>query len=471
VVAQSGSIVAPGNSIGDLKVAGDYSQASGSTYQVQLTSTGMADRIDVTGTATIASGALLNVTKTDVASYVLGTQYKVLDAAGGISGTYTLSGSTQISNFLGLKLAYDANDIYLDVAQTKSFASAGATKNQIDTGAGLDTLPTTNPIVGAVVVMPDDATADAAFDQLSGEIHASAKTTMIEDSRLVRDAALGRLLSGQGRGLWGTYNGSWAKNDGNGNAAGLTRNASSFVVGLDASPAPGLTIGVLGGYAKSDVRLPARGSTAKIDSYTAGFYAGGRMGALNIRMGGAYSWQTLDTNRSVSFAGFSDKLSASYSANTMQAFGDIGYTIGTDRLNLEPFAQAAWVDVATDAFTETGGAAALKASKQARDLGVVTLGLRGVAGFSIAGAAARFHATAGWRQTMGNRTPDASLSFASGSAAFDIGGAPIAKTSAMIDTGIDVAVTPKLRLNVGYVGQLASSTRDNGVKAGLSMAF
>jgi outer membrane autotransporter protein len=471
VIAESGSTIAPGNSIGLLHVAGNYSQASGSTYQVELASTGQADRIDVTGIATIANGAVLNVIKTDASPYVLGKQYKVLDAAGGVSGAFTLTGNTQLSAFLGLALAYDANDIYLDVTKTTSFASAGGTPNQVAVGASLDTLPTTNPIVGAVLVMPDNATADATFDQLSGEIHASAKTTMLEDSRLVRDAALGRLLRGQGEGLWGTYNGSWATNDGDGNAASLTRNASSFVVGVDASPTKGLTLGVLGGYAKSNVHLPARNSSAEINSYTVGAYAGARTGALNVRIGGAYSWQTVDTNRSVAFSGFSDKLSANYSASTRQAFGDIGYTIGNDRLNIEPFAQAAWVDVATDAFTETSGAAALKASKQSRDLGVVTLGLRGVAGFSIAGAAARFHAIAGWRQTLGDRTPDASLTFASGSAVFDIGGAPIAKTSAMIDTGIDVAVTSKLNLNVGYVGQLASRTRDNGAKAGISMAF
>jgi outer membrane autotransporter protein len=473
VVAQGGSIVAPGNSIGDLHVAGNYAQASGSTYQVQLTSTGMADRIDVTGSAVIASGAVLNVETLDTAPYQLGMHYTLLDATGGVSGTFALTGNTQISNFLGLVLAYAPQDVYLDVAQTKTFASAGATPNQMATGGGLDSLPATNPIVGAVVVMPDDATAQAAFDQLSGEIHASVKTAMLEDGRLVRDAAIGRLLAVQGRGtgLWGIYTGSWAKNDGNGNPATITRNASNFVLGVDTSPASGLTVGVLGGYDKSDVRLPARNSTAKINSYTAGFYAGAAAGPVKLRFGGAYSWQSLETNRSVVFAGFSDKLNAKYKASTAQAFGDVGYTIGTERLNLEPFAQVAWMDVATNAFTETGGAAALKASKQSQDLGVVTLGLRGVAGFSIAGASARFHATAGWRQATGGRTPDASLSFASGGATFDIAGAPIAKTSAMIDTGLDVAITPMLRLNVGYVGQLASRTRDNGVRAGLSMAF
>jgi fibronectin-binding autotransporter adhesin len=472
VIAQSGSIVAPGNSIGLLHVAGNYSQASGSTYQVELNPAGQSDLIDVTGTATIANGALLSVTNTGTGTYVYGTQYKILGAAGGISGTYTPA-NTQHSAFIGLSLVYDANDIYLDVTKTQSFASAGVTKNQIDTGAGLDSLSATNPIVTAVVVMPDDATASAAFDQLSGEIHASAKTAMLEDGRVVRDAAIGRLLSGQARGtgVWGSYTGSWAQNDGNGNAATMTRNTSGLVLGIDTSPASGLTLGVIGGYDKSDVRLPARNSKATINSYTAGVYAGAAAGPLKLRLGAAYSWQTLDTSRSVAFAGFSDKLSAHYSASTAQAFGDIGYTIGNDRFSLEPFAQAAWLNVATGGFVEAGGAAALKASKQAQALGVVTLGLRGVAGFSVAGASARFHATAGWRETTGDRSPNASLSFASGGSTFDIAGAPIAKTSAMIDAGIDVAVTPTLRLNVGYIGQLASNTRDNSVRAGLSMTF
>ncbi len=74
-------MVGPGNSIGTLTVAGNYVQASGSTYQLELTSTGQSDRINTSGAAMIADGAVLAVTKTDAAAYVLGTRYIVLTAA------------------------------------------------------------------------------------------------------------------------------------------------------------------------------------------------------------------------------------------------------------------------------------------------------------------------------------------------------------------------------------------------------
>ena len=41
-------IVAPGNSIGTLNVVGSYTQAAGSTYQVETNVAGQADRINVT---------------------------------------------------------------------------------------------------------------------------------------------------------------------------------------------------------------------------------------------------------------------------------------------------------------------------------------------------------------------------------------------------------------------------------------
>jgi uncharacterized protein with beta-barrel porin domain len=81
---QSGGAIAPGNSIGTLHVNGNYVQGAGSTYQVQLNpNSTTSDLIVVTGTATLASGAVLNVTKTAAADYRLGTQYTVLTAPGG----------------------------------------------------------------------------------------------------------------------------------------------------------------------------------------------------------------------------------------------------------------------------------------------------------------------------------------------------------------------------------------------------
>jgi outer membrane autotransporter protein len=471
-IASQGTI-APGNSIGLLTLNGNLSQAAGSTYAVELTSTGMNDRIVATGTATIAAGAVLKVIKLDAAPYVVGTDYTVLTAAGGVTGAYDLTGTLKVSNFLALEEVVAPTAIDLKVVKTKSFGGVGKTPNENNTGGGLDSLPDTDPVVGPILMLPDDPSADNAFDQLDGEIHASVKTAMIEHERFYRDAALGHLLDlpqNKTR-LWGDYSRSWATNGGNGNAAAMTRNASNYLLGFDLSPVEGLRFGVLGGYGRTDVVVGARASKARIDSYAAGFYAGARVGALGVRFGADYGWQWLDTQRGVAFPGFANTLNARYSASTAQGFADIGYRIGGAQTNIEPFAQISWIDVATAGVEESGGAAALEATKQSRAVAIGSLGARGSAGFSIGGAKARFHASAGWRHTTGATDPDAMLAFVSGGATFDIFGAPLARSSAVADAGIEVDMTSRLRLTVGYTGQFAGSTRDNGVRAGLSLAF
>ena len=56
----NGGIVAPGNSIGTLTVNGTFS-ADGGTYQVEANAAGPSDRVNVGGTATISSGATVQV--------------------------------------------------------------------------------------------------------------------------------------------------------------------------------------------------------------------------------------------------------------------------------------------------------------------------------------------------------------------------------------------------------------------------
>src|SRR5262249_37290526 len=56
----------------------------------------------------------------------------------------------------------------------------------------LDTFPTDNPLFLAAADLTGFATRQA-LDLLSGEIHADAQSVMLEDSRYLRQAVLGRL--------------------------------------------------------------------------------------------------------------------------------------------------------------------------------------------------------------------------------------------------------------------------------------
>jgi outer membrane autotransporter protein len=473
IVAQSGSNVGPGNSIGDLKVAGNYSAAAGSVYQVELDSAGYADRIDAGGSAAIAGGAVLNVTKTDTAATVLGTQYTVLTAAGGVSGNYTVTGDTGGGLFTGFAASSDAHDVYLTFQKIKSFGSVGGTANQIATGVGADGLPATSALTNALLGLQTVAVAQGAFDQLSGEIHASARTALVEDSRFVREAALERLQapSLDRPVVWGQGFGDWGSNDGTGNAARLNHSTKGFIGGVDVPVTEDWRVGVLGGFSNTGLNVTDRNSAGSSDNYHLGFYGGTEAGAIAVRLGGAYSWHGLQTARTVSFSGFNDLATARYNGGTTQGFGEIGYKLAAGEVSLEPFANLAYVSLATDGFNEAGGAAALHVSADRENVTTTTLGLHAGEQIDLGGSTV-FMARGGlgWRHAFGDVVPVSTAAFAGGSG-FTIDGVPLAQDAMAVDVGFDAVFGDHLTGGLFYTGQYASSARDNGVKARFDWRF
>ena len=131
-------VLSTGNSIGTLTITGSYTQAAGSTYQVELNAAGQSDRINVSGapgTATINGGTVQVLAASG--SYANSTTYTILNATGGVSGAY--SGVTSNFAFLTPSLSYDANNVYLLLFQPASAFAAGAlTPNQYAVGSALD---------------------------------------------------------------------------------------------------------------------------------------------------------------------------------------------------------------------------------------------------------------------------------------------------------------------------------------------
>jgi fibronectin-binding autotransporter adhesin len=500
----SGGTIAPGNSIGTLHVAGNYSQKAGATYQLEVDPTSSAsDRIAVARSADLQNGAVINVTKTTNAPYVLGTRYTVLTTTGGLSGTFDVTGNTALTAFAGLTDVYDANNAYLLVGQVRPFTAAGATPNQISVATGLAGLSPTNPLMTALFNLPDDQAARQAFDQLSGESHASAKAVIVDESRFVRDAAIGRLREafctvganataqqqlGVSSGphempaadgctsnadrltIWGQAFGSWGHTDGNGNAASLSRSTTGFVLGVDAPVSDSWRVGVLGGYSSSDFDVSRRVSSGSSDNYHVGVYAGTQWGGFAVRAGAAYTWHDITTNRSVSFAGFSDSLQADYNAGTAQVFGDLGYRIDLGAMAFEPFASLAHVSLHTDGFTESGAGAALTGRSQDMTSTFTTLGLRASTALAFGDVNVIARGSLGWRHAFGDVTPLSALSFSGGSP-FDIAGVPIAKDAAVADIGLDFQLSESAVLGISYGGQFSADAIDQSVRGSFNLRF
>lgn len=71
-----------------------------------------------------------------------------------------------------------------------------------------------------------------------------------------------------------------------------------------------------------------------------------------------------------------------------------------------------------------------------------------------------------WRHAFSDVTPEARLAFA-----FKVAGIPIGRDAAVIEAGLDVAITSSATLGLSYRGQLTSRTSDNGFKVDLTVKF
>ncbi|TWT04987.1 autotransporter domain-containing protein [Reyranella sp. CPCC 100927] len=494
-IVATGGTVSPGNSIGTLNVVGNISFAPGSTYEVEIEPAGTSDRLHATGTATLTGGTV-SVIKA-AGSYTAGTRYTIVTADAGVTGTF--SGFTQNLPFINLALAYDPTNVYLDVTRnTVAFCDVAATRNQCATGRGAESLGAGNTLYDIIASLPDTASARQAFDALSGEIHASTRSALIEDSHYLRDAVVARTrLSGTSstgaapqfaalaqatdqsqRPQDGTAITAWfqgfgaiARTSGDGNAATAKRTTGGFFVGADTKIAETWTVGLAAGYSRSTLDVDGRSSRATIDSYHLALYGGAQFGPIGLRLGASHTWHSIDSSRSIAFPGFADAARADYKARTTQLFGDVGHALALGDVAVEPFANLAWVHLSTNRFGERGGIAALRARGGSDSNLFSTLGIRAAAQvWNDQNKTLTLRGTLGWRHAFGDVTPAARLAFAGG-ASFGVEGVPIARNAVVVEAGFDLKVGSSFTVGAGYAGVLASGARDHAFKGNLTYKF
>jgi outer membrane autotransporter protein len=546
------------NRIGTITVKGNLTFYANSNYNVDIASNGTSDRIVVesvnqNGVADIKNNVNVNVTALEAATnYQTGQTYTILTAAGGITGQFAQAVSQ--SAFLDVSLDQQANqvDLKIKVKQDPGGQNPGGqnpggqnpggqnpggqnpggqnpggqnpggqnpggqpsrpgpnvsgpfddvteTNNQYETAVALNSLPQDGGAGHALynALLPlNAADGRAAFEQLSGEVHASGATALINSSQYVRNAANDRVRAAFGdvaaaampvmaygpdgkdieaattakTAAWGQVFGAWSSIDGDGNASRMKQSTGGFVTGIDTELAEAWRVGVLAGYSRTSFDAKDRSSSGDSDNYHLGLYGGTRWGALALRTGLSYTWSNIETGRTVSFRGFNDGLSADYDAGAFQAFGELGYRLDAAGAAFEPFVNLAHVSLHTDGFTEKGGAAALSAEAQTTNTTFSTLGLRASTDFMLGSVAASANGTVGWKHAFGDTTPFTKVGFA-GSSLFTVAGVPIAKNTFVLQTGLDMKVTDNATLGISYNGEFGSGSSTNGVDARLGIRF
>ena len=518
-----GSTIALGNSIGAIHVADNLTVAAGATYQVKVAEDS-ADQIEVGGIATLSGGAV--AASMLGASLEVGHAYPILVTAGGVNGAFD---NVSIDNlpFLQPLLSYDADDVFLTLARNGvSYASLATTPNQVavadaagagPAGSGLDLALDVQSATGA----------PRAFDALSGEVYASAETAMLNDSLYLREALLARMrqasfadafgptaalgsggptttaygddlgsppaasaLTNAGGGkptiapgvppaavpatyAWIQAIDSWGRIGGDGDAAAASRSLGGLFAGVDRRFDSHWLAGVAGGYTDSSVSVSDRGSAADIGAAHLAGYVAASFGPWSLRSAAAASFSALDATRSLAFPGFAETASARYDAVTTQVFSEASYRMTLGKIVAEPFGGLAFARLNVDGFAENGGGvAALSGSANHLDIGYSTLGGRAAVDYLLAnGTALTPRVSVAWQHALGSLTPTETLTFQSTSETFAVAGLPIARDTALFESGLDLRLSPRAEVGLSYSGQYGDRVMSNSIKGNLTWLF
>jgi uncharacterized protein with beta-barrel porin domain len=507
-------------------VDGKFTQTSTGTLGLRVNAVGQADfltarSVNLGGTleAILQPGNYANVT------HYLG----VVQSTAAITTQFNTVETS--SPFFLASATYNTNTVDLTVTRQQFGLVPGLTPNERAVGnaleAGFEAGASSGPgasIYTALFGLQSLQQAAAAYDALSGEIHASAQSVILDQSLYAREAMLWRMrqfgfggtegaLVALGSGgptlaygepdgtdgtlalgyadgkqpafpvkappaarvepdlvYWGQGVGAWGRLGGDGNAATVTDTLAGFFGGLDKRFGD-WRAGLLLGYTGAGASVPARGSSADIDTAHFGAYAGTGWGAWRLRTGGEFAWSELSTNRSIFFPGFMDSATSHYGADEGQLFGELGYGMSFGRIAAEAFGGLAGVTLHTDSFNETGGVAALNGAADNDNVGYTTLGARAATTLDWRGMVLTPRVSAAWQHAFGDITPTAALSFQTIGTGFTVAGVPIARDAALVNAGADLALNHHATIGLAYVGQIAGRDQDNSVNGTFRWQF
>ncbi|MGU5952085.1 autotransporter outer membrane beta-barrel domain-containing protein [Klebsiella pneumoniae] len=488
LIARRGGTVAPGNSVGTLNVVGNVSFEPGSRYAVEVAPNGQSDRLQSGGLATISGGEVAvslenssNLLSQSEVRSLLGQQYNILTARQGISGQFDSVAPNYL--FLGTVLTYQPNKVTLNVGRNgSSFASVAETQNERAVARAADALAAGNPVFESILSSGTAGEARQAFRQLSGQIHADIASAQVNESRYLREALNGRLRQAEGlvssssiksddAGAWGQLLGNWDHASGNANSTGYQASTYGVLLGLDSALANFWRLGVATGYTRTSLD-GGYGANSHSDNYHLAMYGSKQFGALAFRAGAGYTWHRIETARSVHYGVQSDRETAKYSARTEQLFAEAGYSMKTDRVNLEPFANLTYINFKNNGITEDGGAGALQGDKQHTDVTASTLGLRVDTSWVVStDTTVSLRSELGWQHQYGNLDRGTGLRFNDGNAPFVVNSVPVSRDGMVLKAGAEVAVNDNATLSLGYSGFLSQNHQDNSVNAGFTWTF
>ncbi len=409
-------VMAPGNSIGTMTVAGNFSQTASGTYATEVVGSGQSDRVNVGGTATL--GGQVFVSALPGMAFAPSTTYTILNAAGGLSGTF--ASVNELYPFLQSSLSYDANNVYLNLT-VGGFAAQALNNTQYAVGAVLDAnAPTATGDFATVLGTLATATAaqgQAVMTAISGNNYAGFSTSMVQGMQLFMNNFANQ-TGGGGSPIsnrvalaeacdvacdttsppkWGAWGGALGGlgTVGAGQPVGtVTYNAGGFAAGLDRLVTDNFRMGVTAGYSTGTQWVGGFDGLGRSNTFQVGLYGGFAQDKVYADGLIGYAYTQNQMWRNIAIPGLQPRTAyGNTGANQWYGQLETGYRfdIGTNaNAFVTPFARLQAYTANQNAFTETGA--------QSLNLSIAqqqTNSLRSVLGAQLGGSM-----DLGWREKL-----------------------------------------------------------------------
>lgn len=474
----------------DTTISGNYTQSGNGRLALSLGS-----ELRVTGTATLTGGDLY-VTGINN-GYVANTHTEVLNAAQGLTGTFSGLNKADNVTLLTATLNYDPNSAWLNVSQVQATAVQGMVYTPASWGAAqrvdgaFALINTQLGAPGASAGAPVGAgfiqgaanlqhstsvgTVQQSLDSLSGQLHAASAAMTFE----AIDAGTRALSSRFDALMDAPQIGGWAQNLGyHGGMARSGYNNVGFdldgwLVGQD------YRVGTNGiaGYALSRTeglgRLAESADQGRSHASEGMLYGGvvrgqwytmGRFGVGDYR-------ETM--RRQIQLGNQYSGVASNSTGRYGVAYGESGYRLALGHTRITPYMSLQYAQINRSGFDESGGNGfGLKAGAQTTARWQAGVGVRAAHDWTLPnGGTLSLQGRMAWQQSFGLRGEVFDASFSGINQFAPIGGIGLSRYGGVVGTALDWKLTPRASLQVGYDQYVSQRQHARTATANFRWAF
>ena len=504
----NGGALAPGNSIGTLTVQGSLVLTAASSYMVEVSPVN-ADRTNVTGSATLG-GATVN------ASFAAGTyvarQYTIVNAAGGVSGTFGSLLTTGLPSGFQTSLSYDANNAFLNLllsfgvpaglngnqqnvanALTRFFNATGGiplvfgaltpagltqASGEAATGSQQATFDAMTQFLG---VMTDPfmagrdgtaASASAGASQFADEGRANTLAANGKPRPQNERDAYGMIAKAAPRALffdprwsvWAAGYGGSQTTDGNATLGSNTATSRVFgtAVGADYRFSPFTLAGFALAGGGTNFSIANGLGSGRSDLFQAGAFLRHAVGPAYISAALAYGWQDITTDRTVTIAGV-DQLRAKFNANAFSGRLEGGYRFVMPWMGVTPYAAGQFTTFELPNYAEAvvSGANTFALSYAGKDVTASRseLGVRTDKSYAMQDAILTLRGRFAWAHDFNTDRNVAATFQTLPGASFVVNGAAPAHDAALTTAAAEMKWRNGFSLGAAFEGEFSNVTR------------